>query len=600
MHNYFVYGATRLTGAGISLYKYTPLTTMEDTTSEVTVGLYPQSQPPSDGFIINTCATSRPFEIALGDSVNGGRSDSRIYFPHMRTDDALSDLLASFHRPYPTGIVSTKDTDLFSRKIDEHQGIDDPTLVQRYDYLTGQNTRNTEVGGRSVFYPSRYKAPDPITANTPNAVCEQPNSLTNYGDRVMGKDFNSTLVYYQHFEYTPQYRYDISSCKLENQTCTTDEECCAFLAGYDGGGCEGYREAYCAGPSPCPTYSDSTSCNGDPLCTWRPERPGRCGEWPRRELNSRARVSVFTKSPLVEKVYDTLVVGDQSVLRRFLPLKPTNWPYPEYINGEMDIENTIPGESVVNYTGSTNDLDSDQITGGDGNLPVDIYYDRIGSLADHFLGDITPQRANLQKALRPKDLIPTVPITPGATLPPGGTVLQHLFENTCGQLCSDYLLSRVRSETSCNGKVLNPYFAVAIALNENGGLVSCEPGGTRFNHYGCDLQGLAGYSTTIDSKTSCMINTLVGNCRAGLSDLENLQRYGYAQGAASLDPLDVLNNPNDNLFISASDANTYANILRSTLAGQRLLWWKYYCGYINNYAQSECNQFPDACNAPPP
>ena len=139
---------------------------------------------------------------------------------------------------------------------------------------------------------------------------------------------------------------------------------------------------------------------------------GHCGDWPRRNLTSAARVNPFTKTPLVERIYDRLVVGSNSILRRFLPQRPVSWLTPEYLKGETNLENAVPGASIVNYTGQTNDLSSVRVSGGDGNLPIDIYFDRLGSLSDHFLGDITEEKANLQKLLRPY-----VSPTPGA-IPP--------------------------------------------------------------------------------------------------------------------------------------------------------------------------------------
>ena len=225
IHNYNVsllpFQRVNLSTAGQSLYKYIPFTTQEDTTSEVTVGLFPNNQPPSNGEIIINCTTTRPFEIALGDSERGGRSDSRLYFPHMRSDATLSELLQSISHylpPTPTPSpppFSTQDVDRLGRRITQHQG-DDGTQVQRYDYLTQSNdTRNTEVNGRSAFFPDRYRAPDPITTPMPDYLCEQPIALTNYGDKLLGKDFNSSLVYYQRFEYEPQYRGTISGCQIE-------------------------------------------------------------------------------------------------------------------------------------------------------------------------------------------------------------------------------------------------------------------------------------------------------------------------------------------------------------------------------------------------
>ena len=185
---------------------------------------------------------------------------------------------------------------------------------------------------------------------------------------------------------------------------------------------------------------------------------------------------------------------------------------------------------------------------------------------------------------------PPMALTEGPPTETDG-VKQHLFETTCGGTpCYEYILNRVRNEGSCNGKVLNPYYAIAIALNENGGLVSCKPGGQDAKHFGCDIDSRAGYNQTIESKTSCMLNTLVNKCRAGMSDADNLAEYGYPPGY-TLWPLGILNSPTNNLFVGSSDASSYASALTTLLPTQKDLWWKSYCsGYIQPYAQQECGQ----------
>jgi len=406
----------RMSQANEEQYKYIVLSTQEDTTSEITVGLYRNNQPPSDGQIVLNCPANRPFEIALG-SRNSTQGDFRVYFPHMRSDATLSDTLASLSLPIPPTPtpspppVSTSDTDLFTQKIDEHQGIDDSTLVLRSDYRTGTTSRNTEIGGNSVVYPGRDRAPDPLITPAPADLnCEQTIALTNYGDLLMGNTTNSDLTYYQRFEYNPAYRGTIQGCSLEGQPCTLDSQCCAFNAGYTAGGCTGNEEYVCdyinssVTVLPCPTYDEAT-CTAFPgrlYCQMVLEQTvGSCNPWPRRELDSAAQISVFTKTPLIEKIYDTLVVGPQSIMRRFLPLKPTGWPEAEYLKGETNLENAIPGATTTNYTGTAVGLNTPLVSGGNGLFPIDIYFDRLGSLSDHFLGDITEEKANLQKMLRP-------------------------------------------------------------------------------------------------------------------------------------------------------------------------------------------------------
>jgi len=185
-----------------------------------------------------------------------------------------------------------------------------------------------------------------------------------------------------------------------------------------------------------------------------------------------------------------------------------------------------------------------------------------------------------------------------AGTPPTGPceVKQHLFEPTCGSTCYDYILSQTLSNSSCNGEVMNPYYAIAIALNENGGLVSELPSGEANNHFGCDLAGAAGYDYTIQSKTECMLNTLTNDCLAGKSDAEALAEYGYSSGY-NISPMAVLNAQSYDLFISPGQASAYANALRSLLPTQVDLWFDYYCpGYIQPYAAEHCPEQNLQCN----
>ena len=64
------------------------------------------------------------------------------------------------------------------------------------------------------------------------------------------------------------------------------------------------------------------------------------------------------------------------------------------------------------------------------------------------------------------------------------------------------------SATKCNGKSLNPFWAMSIALNENGGLMSDNLKGDSKSHFGCNVSQLQ----TIEEKITCMTNTLRNDC----------------------------------------------------------------------------------------
>lgn len=108
---------------------------------------------------------------------------------------------------------------------------------------------------------------------------------------------------------------------------------------------------------------------------------------------------------------------------------------------------------------------------------------------------------------------------------------QHLFLNHCngGELCYDYILNRVVNETE-----VNPYFAIAVSLNETGGLLSFKDNYAG-PHFGCgvdfsDPSGLSTTSQTIETKVDCFINTLNSYQAEGLSADGAMSKYGYKNG----------------------------------------------------------------------
>ena len=243
------------------------------------------------------------------------------------------------------------------------------------------------------------------------------DTRTNPGDSLVGSTIGSTLTYYQVFRYTPQTFFGDFTlpCAVENAGCTPDRPCCW-------GACEGYEPGHCEKTYPdaywCDDAQSQTECEAAAAtCRWVDETPGSCPAWPRVELPSDTRISVFMKTPLVERLYDSLVVGPKSLLRRFLPKKPDILPPTvDYITGENDIETTVPGLDTAEYSGSTSDLNSPSVDAGSGGAPADIYFDRIGSLADHFLGGAAYYwNLNFQRMFRPQDLINAYAPPPGTT-----------------------------------------------------------------------------------------------------------------------------------------------------------------------------------------
>ncbi len=194
---------------------------------------------------------------------------------------------------------------------------------------------------------------------------------------------------------------------------------------------------------------------------------------------------------------------------------------------------------------------------------------------------------------------------------PGSTdsacqVKQYLFENICpGGSCSSYVVDTALS-TSCSGKVINPYFAITVALNENGGLTSIHSDGTNVKHFGCapfDI-GATMYGHDIPSKTSCFTDTISNDCRDNKTDLETLQEYGYSAsylrtlnnilrvlGACSADQVNQqqLCVP---IWVSPSQAQSISNSLLPILTSQRSLWFRYYQGYLEAMAtDNQCSLY---------
>lgn len=220
-----------------------------------------------------------------------------------------------------------------------------------------------------------------------------------------------------------------------------------------------------------------------------------------------------------------------------------------------------------------------------------------------------------------------LPPPPGCNVASGqiasGPVAQHLFLPSCnGQICYDHIMQAANS-ASCNGMVVNPLIAIAIALNENGGLVSCNQNAIEPNHFGCNLRSPG----TIEEKLDCMLRTLTSNCSQ--SSVQILKRYGYCcnygDGSCTgiyqelnycdaagqrctplpdqicqdlnyrIAPLQVLMGntgiTNTNLFVSSGDAASYANSLSQYLSASQSTWEAYYQGYIESYTQqNNCPQ----------
>lgn len=238
-----------------------------------------------------------------------------------------------------------------------------------------------------------------------------------------------------------------------------------------------------------------------------------------------------TKTPYGEEIFSQTVADSGSVFRRIFPKVEEGAPVeciadiPTQTGVTYSIDNPLHQEPV----GGTQDFRQIAYPADGASGDTMLTFAHIGSVYEYFLKGI-------QTALRPKGF--GEPIANGNCKPiSGGTgaCKQWLFEkDNAGTYYYDKVIVAA-SSTTCNGKQLNPFWAIGIALNENGGLMSDDVDGLSNSHFGCNMSQLQ----SIEDKISCMTNTLRNDCLAGKSDEATLQEYGYLPGYV-LWPITVL------------------------------------------------------------
>jgi hypothetical protein len=126
---------------------------------------------------------------------------------------------------------------------------------------------------------------------------------------------------------------------------------------------------------------------------------------------------------------------------------------------------------------------------------------------------------------------------------------QFLFSNQCsgGSLCYNYILNHVLASPSH----INPYLAIAISLNETGGLKSTDPNGDNIKHFGCDPFDVLHVSPSITDKMNCMIGTFDAYKSQNKSDNDAMISYGYSNG---------VKNTNINKIIDLLSNHTYQGV----------------------------------------
>ena len=187
-------------------------------------------------------------------------------------------------------------------------------------------------------------------------------------------------------------------------------------------------------------------------------------------------------------------------------------------------------------------------------------------------------------------------------------VKQHLFEPSCnGEACYSYINAQAQS-TTCGGGVLNPDLAIAVALNEDGGLVSNNEEGLNVFHFGCDMYCRLNLPGDVPTKTKCMLNTFASRCSS--TDAQSLMSYGYDSGGKGVLNVQNLNaimaalgtcpasaekqtSPCFSIWVDPATAKRKADYLNRVLPTQTSLWARYYSGFIDSVKSGDIKIVPD-------
>lgn len=220
-----------------------------------------------------------------------------------------------------------------------------------------------------------------------------------------------------------------------------------------------------------------------------------------------------------------------------LPLRNSQFPYSPEVAG------LAPAESSGSK-GSSGTSGSSGSTGS--NFCVDAYVDK--EHFDLYRGQLASRLSNSKQPSFWRDYFIGYYNKLGATSKP------YLFESVCGgKPCYQYILDQLSTRSCGDGKYINPSLAIAVALNETGGLGSADPTGANPDHFGCDRTGAAGYSSTIQSKLQCFVDILMKGCGKTSYQVLGPDGYGYLSDSNLTGLIDLLGMPQAN---SCSSANT--------------------------------------------
>jgi len=319
---------------------------------------------------------------------------------------------------------------------------------------------------------------------------------------------------------------------VEKIECENKEDIATYLAPVSEGGCDGHTW------DPCLT----TRCNTDQcgyLCPAGPIPPSACTSVPDCKAEVEVIIPTTPKVPYADQIWMSTVIDTNTSFRRIFPKLEEGAP--------VQCIKEIPANSLVVYSPNPETNLQRINTAGPNTFPGcgpacnaggQLYFPHLGTIYEYFLKGI-------QTALRPRGFghttfVDGVPFS----VPQGdmdkcitealGDCKMWLFEQYEGQTVYDRIIQKAQ-QTTCNGKSLNPLWALGIALNENAGLMTNDADGDSPTHFGCNVCEIG----TIDEKMECMMNTLRADCAAGKTDEQTLQEYGYPPGYV-LFPITVL------------------------------------------------------------
>ena len=206
---------------------------------------------------------------------------------------------------------------------------------------------------------SLYSFNDPNLPYKASGFCSIADTRANPGDDLLGPTIVSSLTYTQKYTYETAPHPD--GCKEDNYNISETErrsgtKCCSEYEG------NGY-------------YSLTPQVTVVPNLIGTEDVYYKCATRAGNDYPTKGRAVVYTKTPLIEYIYDSLVVGSQSVLKRI---------FPKNLPKEFK---EIPSQAsfLAEATGVNQEGSRVNIQAGNGSATPTIYIPHLGSLYEYFL-----------------------------------------------------------------------------------------------------------------------------------------------------------------------------------------------------------------------